>query len=162
MTLQLPNGNTIEAEVLTQEELNALLMVRTTVEQAQQILKRNTPMLKALKRWESYEGHIGCPHCIEVEDLVKAGKIAEYEVCDHCAWAKYPRENEEVEDVYCFEATFGGVKYVQALEVSYTTGTESLSVYEKCYIENCTKFIQGHLDWANAVIAIGGAPWKGE
>lgn len=48
---------------MSPEELDALLEVPTTVEEAQRILVRNTNLLNAVLASSLYVGYVGCPHC---------------------------------------------------------------------------------------------------
>jgi len=151
----LSNGKHVFLRVLTDKELAFLLLIPTTVEQAQQILVRNWSMLeevyKALEDEDYKSGLVlGCPHC---------------GWCNTCAWmVAWVRAHRPVLDVerrvradVCLDdsVTFGGVNYAHSgvrlrkhsIWLAADPGT------------NTVLFLQGHIEWARAVIRMGGVPW---
>ena len=96
-------------EYLSKEERDVLRKVKTTPEQAEQIKRRNRPMLDIVRAWidefdkgeidlpSTYNGRVGCPHCINVN--------AE---CNRCAWKKATHK-EPVWPEYCCFISFSGI-----------------------------------------------------
>ncbi len=138
--------------VLTEEELENLLKVPTTFEQAKLIKQRNEWALEQLERLEknwnaefSEEIDLGCPHCTFVGGSHN---------CDACHWRKYPG------DYYmrCASASFGGIKLSDVDLVDY--GCFTVSVYadgrDEDEIEDAKTFVTGHIEWAEEVIKRGG------
>jgi hypothetical protein len=145
-------------QVLTVWEKVSLSKISTTKEQAEQILERNELMLGALERLLRGEGNslcwdtngrylqvsIGCPHC-------QGG-------CCHCAWGP--------EGEGCLDVTFGGVSgqivrrdkmSVRAVLWRDWANLEMTAHPDPAIIERdadkCRTFIQGHIEWAEAIIS---------
>lgn len=132
-------------KVLTKKELEMLLQIPTTVEQAKQIKERNEALLDALYAGTAYRGTVGCPHC-GVQ-------------CSRCAWARYPA-NKDDGPAFCFAGSFGGVTlneiWLEGLD--YSINDERLDTIENILDVNQDKierFLIGHIEWANAVIRRG-------
>jgi len=128
--------------MLTQEEIDVLMQVETTVEQAQQIIDRNQPLLDALRAGEEYYAGLGCPHC------------GRGYPCYGCAWTRATKDNEFA----CCHVTFAGLTlHDVAGVICYGWNSEEVHVSgtEKGK-ENAIEFLKGHIEWAMLVIAQGG------
>ena len=168
--VKLPNGVSIVLSVLTEDELKALLCVRTTHAQAKQILRRNRGMLRA---WEGalknvYQTYIGCPHC-----------NWNYS-CEGCCWQAYPVPDPPTDMNSLNEClasswksaidgdyngqfccchpgiTFGGVSYSEVSRyIVLRYHSETLKYIHRIYsapAKLITSFLKGHTDWARAVL----------
>jgi len=140
---------------LSKEEREVLRKVKTTPEQAEQIKRRNQPMLDLVRAWLEYNrantdeqpatrhlGNIGCPHCINVN--------AE---CNRCAW-KQATHKEPVWPEYCCFISFSGISYTQCL-VKYGIYFERIECLDERSITDlrkAEKFLAGHVEWANWVL----------
>jgi len=137
--------------VLTKEELERLLKVKTTVKQARQIIKRNQAVLRAIQTdpEKSRTFEIGCPHCKWDGDGLQCGKCA-YQVKnnDNVVFPLYTA---------CCDYTFGGLKYKDpeisdyiylrgsGIEYSpYRTTEDNLNAIKT--------WLQGHIEWGQEVI----------
>jgi hypothetical protein len=145
-------------KVLTKQELQNLLNVKTSLRQAKLIKKRNAELLEAFehfresKRCLIYENDwrnlpYACPHC----DLNMR--------CDSCAWKVEPFHKYLI--TFCLRATFGGVRYSTVEKViSYSPGHCSVNAYRAVHCSSkkaseVRKFLKGHIEWAEAVIQHG-------
>lgn len=108
-----------------------------------------------------YISGFGCPHC-KCDD------------CDECAWTKFPHPKSEWAE-YCLCATFGGIPYsiVEGshcnsnyyVQLVYQHDGEDILFKHPSYpvdkcdmviirkeIERIRRFLDGHIEWANAVL----------
>lgn len=146
----LPNGKSISLNWLYEEELTWLLRVPTTVEQAEAIKFRNNCLLNNLALGVCEDVYEGCPHC--------KTNLFSYS-CEGCAWKLYSEANTY--RLPCCGATFSGVTLV-ASGVSYGAISARIrsSVTKDRALGACAEdFLQGHVEWAEAVILMGGIPW---
>jgi hypothetical protein len=131
-----------ETHVLTKTELRNLRRVKTTMKEADMILSRNIPLLKAMQVPESYSGSIGCPHCHR-----ESWKF----LCYDCWWNVAPFNEKPSGEFFCCGAPFGGIRYCSvAGVVNYGSGHESVHPNRQPNspnLETC-RFLQGHLEWA--------------
>jgi hypothetical protein len=132
-------------KVLSKQELNKLMKVRTTLEQAEQIIERNTKALDALRKKKFEVIDLGCPHCIKD--------------CNNCA---YPYKKKTDFGEQCLDYKFGGIAYNDINEL-ISLSPYSLTVHEgnfhqdsdpllaelRCKTE---RWLLGHIEWAEAVI----------
>jgi len=154
---ELPNGKRVNLEALVPEELELLLKVPTTVEQAKQIIKRNKLALRALEFQDYDRIEEGCPHCSHCNGFR----------CDECAWNLYEQLDEgRTENLLpCCHATFGGLVLDEcdAVEVGsdFIKAAEPSDNPEEMgdWLRNGRAFLQGHVEWARAVILMKGIPW---
>jgi len=133
-------------KILSKKELRLLLKVPTTVRQAKQIIRRNKLALKALLANEEKTFAVGCPHC--------KGS------CDSCA---YPEGNRLFGD-QCLSYMFGGVNYYlvcnfislspEAIKVH--SSPESSGMDRRIKQDLAIRWLQGHIEWAEAVIKAKG------
>jgi hypothetical protein len=132
-------------KILTKTELRKLLRVPTSYEQAWKIKVRNEALLDALYRGKDHHGCVGCPHCL---------------FCRTCAWQKYSKKPRGRTSIFgpCFYATFGGVTYEDISNNGLTYGPmqefiDSTDKIEPKYQDKIERFLLGHIEWANAIIA---------
>ena len=164
----LPNGKAMYLKALLPAELDALLLVTTTVEQAKQIHERNKQLLAAMLSCASVTVNIGCPHCSRAD-------ISSWE-CEECRWTqaiKLLTELHELYDVHtlsrcgrgelpCCGFKFGGVSlYATGGVVEYGVSEAYVNYDEPGEVpqkarENSIAFLTAHMDWARAVIKMGG------
>lgn len=147
------NGKTIQFEVLSEEEMRILLTVPTTVGQARRIKQRNLALLQNAEKDKFPMRRIGCPHC-----KFTAGYGHE---CKSCAWSVVRKEirkhcKEAIYSLTCIHMTFGGVDLDDS-GVVYSTNDEY--IMELSWSEKTKNFLRGHIEWADAVIALRGIPW---
>ena len=146
---------TTKIKTLSRDELEQLLCVPTTVEQATMIRERNTGLLEVLNRGEEAETYVGCPHCPKALPQ-----------CDSCAW------NACLERRYlsCIYQTFGGVAIetdpgedddLELIEYGYAR--EAVLLPDHMYppvvkeaVDKARSFLLGHIEWSEIVIALGG------
>jgi len=154
-TCTLPGGEKLRLKILSVPELQILLKVPTTLEQAKQILRRNCLILERLRERSSDPVTIGCPHC-----------SSNYP-CGSCVWGKaFPRGVYPVWP--CCAVPFGGQIHgpTDLLELSYYDAElnwESLDAYYSPRsvarkVRKCRIFVQGHVEWAEVLIKLGGNP----
>lgn len=137
--------------VLTPLELKRLRRVRTSAEEAEMILERNVPLLKALRGNKTYRGVVGCPHCGSAESRETAKRM-----CTKCAWTVRGFHScGGYGAQFCCSATFGGVKLGTQYLVSYRYNCEDIidvATWRSMSLKRSMRFIQGHLEWALDVI----------
>ena len=145
-------------EYLSKEERDVLRKVKTTPEQAEQIKRRNRPMLDLVRSWiealtdnyaeeidlpYSYSNNVGCPHCINVN--------AE---CNRCAW-KHAGILLSPWGTYCCDVKFGGISCRQCF-VMYGVDFEAMHYLDERSLvdfQRAEKFLAGHAEWANWVLS---------
>ncbi len=160
--------------------LRNLDAVKTTVEQARTILRRNKALLKLCQALErslaktgkapkSWGAHvfaygsvdIGCPHCIVADD------------CRGCEWDNYPKSALTTRaqgmtvtraSQPCGYAPFDGVTLMiqrQPIMVLYNCRNALIQYYAdykggkraiNASIRRCYKFLKAHIRWAEDVI----------
>ena len=172
--------------VLLEGELDKLLRVPTTVEQAEQIKQRNELLLEIVETFPDKDDEpktwpyvcddaivhivdVGCPHCSEApEDLGFSFR------CRECAWQLISEDPKISMDVRCVFIPFGGVTYreVSVLRPQVTFFSEKAECAMARTIQGCQwteyckrikkikTFLLGHIEWAVAVIEAGGVPWS--
>ena len=136
--------------ILSQSEIDLLMTVETTLEEAQTILKRNQTLLEVFEAGKNQRTFIGCPHCSCD--------------CPHCAWT---RATYSYHRCCCCEVTFGGVclddvnhwiSYKSDQECTQhmgnTGGTDD--DIDDDSRDMCLRFLKGHIEWAMLIIARGG------
>ena len=164
----LPNGGTIEFAALTAGEATLLLHVRTTLRQARRILRRNTKALEIFREKDRHRPmtlNLGCPHCRYDDD-------EEELQCYDCRWRQAAHHlttehrsltacEEYVNDIAaaCMRFSFGGVRGGQQEGIELCS--DQVIVRPWCRFsaderEDTELFLQGHIDWANLVLALGG------
>lgn len=160
----LPNGEVVELGVLFPYELDALLLVTTTVEQAQIIYERNKQLLELLENSESGTVSIGCPHC------VKYGFDWD---CADCRWTQVKNMLDVVpalgsiieqmgsnnEELPCCGFSFGGSRLCDAAAYVYyddATAGIKIPLYRTDDKPQAVAFLEGHMEWASIVIKLGG------
>jgi len=145
----LPNGEIIVLRYLYKRELDKLIKIPTTIDQAKRIIKRNRCLLRFKRTFTRF----GCPHC---------------ETCWHCAWRLVFHYKEICLKQPCYHAKFSGLTILNVCNV-----IEYRSDGEDCYphdFASCTDgqkqemidaeaFLRAHIEWAEAVILQGGIPW---
>jgi hypothetical protein len=145
-------------KVLTKAELQCLLEIPTTVEDAQMILKRNQKILELLKKGKGGQVHVGCPHCINA-----GGSATGLGHCDVC---KYPKPAVDIPQLdslgcRCVEYTFGEVALADlnhcigltAVNATVETPSSLRSRYGFEYAaEKAITWTRGHIEWAQEVI----------
>lgn len=140
-------------DVLFPQELEKLLNVPTTGEQAFNIRKRNQKALDALDRAKQSGKRVidallyGCPHC-------------DWN-CENCAWEHYPRLGYSRTSHYCLGAIFKGVHadmvaHIIGLASSFIRINYNPLVDSGKSFREALSFLEGHIEWANAVIELGG------
>ena len=143
---RLSNEKKIPLVWLRKRELDQLLNVPTTVEQAEQVIKRNEALLKKLDEADESKVPIPCPHCSDKFD------------CEHCAWnLLYVADS----DYKCLNAVFSGVSDRDSGVNLYSDSADidpSVFNSEESGLK-CEAYLQGHIEWAQAVIILGGVPW---
>jgi hypothetical protein len=147
--VKLSNGKTIFLTYLSKEELDILLQVPTTVEQAKTIMKRNRILLSHYRNHNSKETYVGCPHC-------KVSSSGSYD-CRGCAWQTISSKIMSKNFLPCLKATFGSATLFE-VQASYGCKQESI-YFGKGNPRYTTAFLMGHIEWARAVIALGGIAW---
>jgi len=158
-------------KVLTKEELEILLKVETSVEFANQIIKRNQGLLDFLNtlpatkeeidEWDDdcsfrHVEHFGCPHCHYEKGVFE---------CEKCVWQK--ANPVSLEKFFCCAITFGGIthEFITSFEyvyLSYSADKEKIIgtvpddelEYDDYFqeLEDCKTFVKGHIEWAKEVI----------
>jgi hypothetical protein len=156
---------TLRPHVLKGRELEYLLEVKTSPNQAKRIYVRNLKLLNFLQKFKKtdFKEHSiniknGCPHC--------------HCKCVECEWQAYRRYNSSVPMLSrCCHAKFGRYDYHYARYYPMTIGYSSSEAFliisehnpcsetKKTYTVGYNKmfkivstFLQGHLEWAIAVI----------
>ena len=130
-------------KVLSKTELEALLTVPTTVEQAKQIVKRSRAALKLIRAGKEGIVRVGCPHC------VAAGSTNNNYRCGQCAY----REAGKGEWFACVHFAFGGHKYshvrgwVRLQATSLEVDLDGISMKSTPVV-----WLKGHIEWAREVI----------
>jgi hypothetical protein len=95
----LDGGETM-LKVLSKKELEALLVVKTTVKQARQIIKRNKTVLNWIKKhpYEFKSFYLGCPHCVQ-----------SYYAVFNCSACEYTKAHNDIGSMPCIKMKFGGL-----------------------------------------------------
>jgi len=169
--------------VLSDKELADLLTVKTTVEEAHTIKRRNVMLLAGLieierhllqgKHMEQFATpltSVGCPHC---KQLMQVG-------CQGCSYVKSEAFGDDSSSLACLGAPFGGVPArkcaCSAVQVQYGSGGERVMYNQRpmeyaaeCIpqfqkklqeawnsLNDCRTLVLGHIEWANEVIERGG------
>ena len=158
-------------QVLTLGEKVALSKIPTTKKQARQILRRNTQLLERVNEVLAAKGDrsaydedvmIGCPHC----------QAAGFN-CEDCPWGKLGMFNM----FGCLSRSFGRVTGNDVtdddLNISVHLNRDSASIrWDRTtspYFKlaglrgagrKCRLFLQGHIEWAEAVISGEIKEWK--
>lgn len=127
-------------KVLLPDELKQLLRVRTTPAQARQIVRRSQKALDLTRR--GFEGtvNVACPHC------EAAGSQPGLFVCGNCAYQAVARGQWA-----CTKFNFGGVNYDYVCGYIKLT-LRTLIVMEPFVPQAVEDWLQGHIEWAQAVI----------
>jgi hypothetical protein len=136
-------------EVLTQAELECLLEVKTTVDQAKTIIRRNRLALQLLHAGENGEVRVRCPHCIGL--------------CFGCAYSKTEFAKETSGHATCLYYSFGGVTAEDVTEVIGLFSTRmqvgaSVDVpwadpdEIKRQTRAAIRWAEGHIEWAKEVL----------
>lgn len=148
----LRNGKIIKLRYLFPEELNLLLKIPTTVIQAREIIKRNAGLVRAIFENREKESGIGCPHCLWT--------TRKHFQCTNCAWQFLKNDLYlDNSNFICCEMTFGGLT-LNDTKVCYCAKEETINAINKDYDYSHEKtFLLAHIEWAKAVIAMGGIPW---
>lgn len=126
--------------VLRPKEKKVLAKVKTTAEEAEMILERNTELLRSLWRGEDYFGNMGCPHC-----RPSLG-------CCACRWDAICDDLEYQDSWVCLQMPFGGVAYFNAPSVRYSHDKESLVLDNEVKDHATATFLRGHIEWALIVL----------
>jgi hypothetical protein len=152
----LQNGKVITLRYLLKEELDILLQVPTTVEQAKTIRKRNLTLLSNYRRQRNPHTKIGCPHCQHTSRGFQ---------CKGCAWTLIRSQIRNADGDYdpderiCVDMTFNG-NCLNESSILYGYNKESISIFDELSKKTLNEaFLMGHVEWARAVIALGGVRW---
>jgi hypothetical protein len=153
----------VNLNVLSTQELQDLLHVPCTVEQAAQIKARNEYLLSQLNKAMpgkpySARSTFGCPHCSSKNGWFKCW--ANPKSCD---WSYLPEKLSE--DFMCVNAKFGGVSFEDVSEhIGYSADSEEICYDYETDTQKMELFLKGHIEWVNVVIQIGGVnaneEWK--
>lgn len=141
--------------VLTTDELNTLLLVETTPEEAARIKRRWEPIVRFLDALrygdgDNYNGDVGCPHCNTNGYPYR---------CNTCRWRVVPKP----QPLQCLRVSFGGITAgnLTAAKLLYLTshseGVAIRSYTNRAGIAAVRTLALGHIEWADAVIAKSGA-----
>lgn len=149
------NGNPLAEKVLSPQELEDLMKVPTTVEEARQIKERNERLLELLEKNEDGYVAIGCPHCSYSSSKGFSCKRGERT----CRWYKYPGVHKRY-SMPCVYVPFGGISYADVSRIinyesscAQVKNTEAeFSIYKK-QKQQAKIFLKGHIEWAEAVIS---------
>ena len=150
----LPNGKTIRLRHLFPAELDLLLKVPATIYQAKKIIKRNAGLMRAIVENREERTSIGCPHC--------KWSFSKNFSCGNCAWNILIKDLKTDSFYPCCEMTFGGFTIHDTI-IIYAANYESINDLIglsgiDCLVVEKT-FLLAHIEWAKAVIAMGGIPW---
>jgi hypothetical protein len=135
-----------------------LLKVKTTIDQAKQLIRRNQKMLDAINNHpeESKIVKIKCPHCKWSKELdLQTGS------CYQCGKCSYKPNSKSGGFYQCCEYTFGGYNYknweirdnidlcgptigYKGISPDRTFGQDALKVIKT--------WLQGHIEWGQEVI----------
>ena len=167
------NGSTMTLKVLSKEELEKLLRVKTTIKQGKQILFRNTNLLDDTYnddyRLRPSRGE--CPHC---STGFPCDSLSSQSTSKDCAWKKYEdnwdslrRKNPHARfSFYCCAAKFGGTSYLQKTISDFITLAARYARIDADFYYLTTtdyakkqvrRFLKGHIEWAEVIIGMGGS-----
>lgn len=165
--------------VLTDTEKKQLARVKTTKKQARAIKKRNKTVLRLAKHWlknfekirtatfkdfeneclkyATYSFDLGCPHCKYLVGMY---------FCNGCAWTKAAGVRCRFA---CTKQSFGGYRFAKLVNFKYfgiglsvnsielicdnLAGWRKNNQRPKKELNACIIFLQGHIQWADAVIS---------
>ena len=150
-----PMGERVRINYLTEEELDRLLLIDTTEDQAERILDRNRSAIQCVRR--QIDGRVsdrvriwkGCPHCQDND-----------ECCDECPWGEAfcilagPYRDRDSCCLYS-PFSFGGV-LIKQTSIRYTCDCVVCHRRGPVELAASIKYLGGHLDWARVVIAMCG------
>lgn len=175
----LPNGKVISLQYLYKEELDILLKVPTTVEQATRIILRNQPLIDAVNAGTTYHGKVGCPHChynypcrscVWQESLDKVWNDgweiyndSVYQVCCRVYFSGFQYTNQEVQALLTYGSDIENIwrgKINSAIDaIKDANDVRDQESWDKNYEEYrdiVLCFLHGHIEWANAVWILNG------
>jgi hypothetical protein len=154
--------------ILTKEERENLLAVKTTKKEARTMKKRFEVFLKALKEeWPSKSARnrilIGCPHC-ETAHSKNEGRNYNFN-CRKCAYTSVANEIEDTysyyqkdDDFACVKVfTFGGINF-DAINHLITLDRQFIEIFaapkdfSEEEIKDLQTFAKGHIEWADLVL----------
>jgi ribosomal protein S27AE len=144
--------------ILTKNELRRLLRVKTTVDQAKQLIRRNQKMLDAINEHpeERKIVKIKCPHCSW--GIVFNKTTDSFYQCGKCS---YKPESKNGRCFQCCEYTFGGFNYkdweirdnidLKGPTIEYK-GINSNRTFGQDTLKVIKTWLQGHIEWGQEVI----------
>jgi len=140
--------------ILSATEREILAQVPTSYEDADQILRRNEALLRALdtdpgasEARTRYVGRIGCPHCQKAQ--------GGYPIpCHVCAWSE-AQILGGLRLWRCLDATFGGVRLGEVGSIiMFGIDHETVSYYPSspALLGRARRFLLGHIEWVEGIL----------
>jgi hypothetical protein len=138
-------------KILTEAELAYLLEVKTTVEQAKGVIKRNEAILRVLRDRDDATVKLPCPHCVTA-----GSKNGDY----HCRTCAYTAVNPGYNGMVCLTYSFGGITH-DGISSFFDLAADAIDVtacrMSRKEVRLATRWAKGHIEWAEEVIRRGKA-----